>query len=471
MPELLFIVGGAAVTVAACWSLGRFLFRGPEFPAGVQFGLGAALLSLPVFALLAAGIARDRALFALLAAALLPALVLQPRPRLSLPRPHPVAAAVGAVYAFLYFVHALAPEIQPDAAGYHLGLVREWLRLNGFAGRAGFYEALPHGLEMLFVPAYTLGTHSAAKLVHLAFLAATVPLAADAARRLGLSPLTGTFAGLLYASLPVVGVTGTSAYNDAALAFFALLAFDLLLAIESAPAARTALAAGLAAGFCYAIKMSGGIVAAAALPWLLYRRRWRIAGWFSLAAAGVAAPWVVRNALQYGNPAAPFFNRLFPNPYFHAATEAQLGEILRDYGGVGFAAAIPALAFDGRALQGLIGPVLLLLPLGLGALRKPRMRALPIAGLVMMLPWFLNLGARFLMPALLFFALALMAVLPRRAAAAVVVLAAVLGLPPVAGLYSDPEAWRLRGLPVRAALRIEPEAEYLSRALWTSELA
>ncbi len=472
LPELLLILAGAALTVAACWSLGRFLSWRLELSLAAQFGLGAALLSLPVFALLAAGVARNRTLFALLAVALLPALVTLRPPRFSRPRFHPVAAAVAAVYGFLYVIHALAPEIQPDAAGYHLGLVREWLRLNGFSGRAGFYEALPHGLEMLFVPAYALGAHSAAKLVHLAFLAATVPLAADAARRLGLAPLIGTFAGLLYATLPVAGVTGASAYNDAALVFFLLLTFDLLLVAEDTGAKPlAAAAAGIAAGFCYAIKMSGGLAAAGGLVWLLYRRRWRAAGWFALSSAFIAGPWVVRNTLQFGNPVAPFFNGLFPNPHFHPATEAALFEMLRDYGGVGLALAIPALAFDGRALQGLIGPVLLLLPLGLLALRRPRVRLLPLAGLVLMLPWFLNLGARFLMPALLFFALALMATLPRRAAAAIVVLGAVLGLPPVAGWYSDPDAWRLRGLPLRAALRIEPESEYLNRTLWTTELA
>jgi len=81
--------------------------------------------------------------------------------------------AVLAVFGVFYLVHAMAPEIQPDATTYHLGLVREWLRLGGFPARAGFYEMLPQGLEMLFTPAYAIGRHSAAKLVHFGFLVMT----------------------------------------------------------------------------------------------------------------------------------------------------------------------------------------------------------------------------------------------------------------------------------------------------------
>ena len=79
----------------------------------------------------------------------------------------------GVPFLLLYVVHALAPEIQPDAVTYHLGLVKEWNREGGFTPRVGFFEMLPQGLEMLFSMAFAFGGHSAAKLVHLAFVAAT----------------------------------------------------------------------------------------------------------------------------------------------------------------------------------------------------------------------------------------------------------------------------------------------------------
>ena len=78
-----------------------------------------------------------------------------------------------APFAVVYVVHALAPEIQPDAYTYHLGLVREWLR--GGDRPVGFYEMLPHGAEILFLPAYALAGPVGAKLVHFAFLGGLLP--------------------------------------------------------------------------------------------------------------------------------------------------------------------------------------------------------------------------------------------------------------------------------------------------------
>jgi hypothetical protein len=55
--------------------------------------------------------------------------------------------------------------------------------------------------------------------------------------------------------------------------------------------------------------------------------------------------------------------------------------------------------------------------------------------------------------------------LPRKVAPALVLLHAILSWPPVTALYADPYVWRLQGLPLAAALRIEPEPEYLRRTL------
>ena len=57
-----------------------------------------------------------------------------------------ILAVIFAPYAVLYTVHALAPEMQPDAAGYHLGLVREYFRLGSFPDRIDFYGILPQGM-------------------------------------------------------------------------------------------------------------------------------------------------------------------------------------------------------------------------------------------------------------------------------------------------------------------------------------
>jgi hypothetical protein len=85
-----------------------------------------------------------------------------------------------------------------------------------------------------------------------------------------------------------------------------------------------------------------------------------------------------------------------------------------------------------------------------------------MAAALLALPWFWNTGARFLMPALPFLALALALALPRQALWACVALQAVACWPQVVGLYHREYTWRLERIPWRAALRIQPEQAYLS---------
>ena len=81
----------------------------------------------------------------------------------------------GAFFIY-YFFNALAPEISPDGTGYHLGnVVRMW-RNHGFDWNyPSMYAYLSQGTEMLFLVAFTFGRHSAAALVHFAWLC-TLPL-------------------------------------------------------------------------------------------------------------------------------------------------------------------------------------------------------------------------------------------------------------------------------------------------------
>ena len=58
------------------------------------------------------------------------------------------------------------------------------------------YAALSQGMEMLFVPAFAIGQHSAAALVHLAFTAALAMLLFAYGRRLG-KPWVGAAAAFL----------------------------------------------------------------------------------------------------------------------------------------------------------------------------------------------------------------------------------------------------------------------------------
>jgi hypothetical protein len=445
---------GSGLTLLAAWSLGRaaWRYRAPHWT--LALATGAPLLSLAVFILLLFQQATAPALIALCAAACLLARPAKP----GMPqRPHWLAA-LALPFFVLYLIHALTPETQPDGTTYHLGLVAEWLRLHGFSPRIGFYEMLPLGMETLFAPAFAIGQHSAAKLVHFGFLLATVPLILRIARRLGCREDAAWSAALLLFCTPVLAISGAAAYNDAALVFFHLAAFALLL--EDHP-----LAAGLTAGFCFAIKITGIFAVIAGLAWLLYRRRWHDCSRFLPAAAVSILPWTLRDLWLTGNPLAPLANGLFPNDAFHAFTEQSLSRYLANYGGLRWHQIPWSLTTTGFDLQGFIGPVFLLLPLALLAWRKPAGRIVLCAAVFLLIPWTRNIGARFVLPSLAFFCLALALALPRPAIAALAVLHAITCWPNAAGLYTDPNAWRLRGFPWQAALRLESEDQYLAQSL------
>lgn len=432
-------------------------------PHSIRFALGAALMSVAVLACVWFG-AASKVVFGLLGIAALGGLFFFRRlPSGGNPRTGPFFVVIAVPYAVLYLVHTLAPETQADAMAYHLGLVREWVRLGGFPNRIGFYELIPQGMEMLFGFAYTFGGAVAAKLVHLMLFLASLAMILLLARKLNLPACAGPAAAVIYACSPVVAVNATAAMNDAALVTFLLAAAWLMLCWSEEHEGWLAASAGLAAGFCYAVKLAGGLVPLLALGYLSSKRAWRHALLFGGMAAVSVGPWLIRSYVMTGNPLAPVGNRLFRNDAFPPSVDDQLSAYWRTYGGVR-APEIPLeLAVRGQRLQGLLGPLILLFPLSLLGLRRRAQAILLCLGTILLIPYALNIGARFTMPALPFFALALCAWLPRWGALAAAATHAVICWPWVVALYAAPYAPRLQSFPWRAALHWEPEAAYVQR--------
>jgi hypothetical protein len=161
---------------------------------------------------------------------------------------------------------------------------------------------------------------------------------------------------------------------------------------------------------------------------------------------------------------APFANRWFPNPYFHPGMEQMYLSDLRHYEGIRHAWQIPwQLAVRGRETGGLLGPVFLLAPLALLAFASGPGRQLLLAAAVFAVPAYFNAGTRFLIPALPFLGLALGTVLSQFPAVmiAVALIHCLAGWPNVLSRYCDPTAWRIRSIPVAAALRRMPEPKFL----------
>src|SRR5579862_5819521 len=228
---------GAALTVAACYAVGAMLIdrlgitlrRSERLP--LAFTLGAACLHLAVFAILTLQIAYWPVLTALLLGVIAAAVATgswrlrgEPEEPLSYNLKR-VCIPLFGLFTVLYFFHAWAPETSPDGSGYHLGYVARELRAHGFERiTTDMYATLSEGIEMLFVPAFAIGQHSAAALVHLAFTAALALAMLAYGRRLG-KPWVGAAAAFFTYASPVVGIDGSSAYIDLGVAAVVFSAF------------------------------------------------------------------------------------------------------------------------------------------------------------------------------------------------------------------------------------------------------
>jgi hypothetical protein len=119
----------------------------------------------------------------------------------------------------------------------------------------------------------------------------------------------------------------------------------------------------------------------------------------------------------------------------------------------------------GDQLEGFLGPLFLLTPLAFLALRFREGRQLLFAALLFASTYFTNIGTRFLIPVVPFVSLALalaIANLPWLLMA-LVAASVVTCWPGLYLTYCSPSAWRIDELPVLAALRIQPEDQYLSQ--------
>jgi hypothetical protein len=458
--ELLTVLSslsGAALVLITAFALGLIVLRRRTAPFEIALALGAVIESLLVFLLLLAN-AAHWGVFLALAGVAIAAAWRQGWRRADPLKSIPTAGfIIFAAYGVWYLVNALAPETTPDGITYHLGLAREYVRLGGFPDHVTFYDLIPQGMEMLYTVAYAVGRHPAAKLVEFAFFLAGVPVIFRLGQRLGMNGVNSLMAAAFYFCAPVIGLTGASSYNDAAGVFFLLAALYLLLD-------HRYFQAGICAGFCYAIKMPGILIAACAVVWLLTRRRARPAAILALGAALGIAPWMLRAFLATGNPFAPLASRVFPSPYFHIATEIDLAAGLRSMKGVTWAQAPWELAL-GDHLAGTYGPLLLALPLGLLALKRREGRLLWLGAAILAAPWITNSGARFLMQSAVLAAFALAMSLPRTAAWVAIVLQAVLCWPQVLDHIQPSYSFRLHEFPLAAALGVESEPAYLSQRI------
>lgn len=490
MKALLYIFFGASLTVLAATALGTLLLRALSVKLYrleermLGFIVGSACLSGLMFVLCALHLVHKGVLL-LLAAGILALAARSSVHRPAADRLPPIPSRwkwifglTFVAFTILYFFNALAPETSPDGTAYHLPFVADYYRAHGFMRiTTNMYANISQGIELLFLFAYTFGHYSAATLIHFSFLAALPWLVLCYGRRFGLTAPGVSAAAFVYAS-PVIGIAGSSAYVDVALAAVVFALFYFLQLWAESYDWHLLVPIGILAGFGFAIKYTGILAVPYAVGFVVWKS-WRrssagIRPLFkpALAVLGLALlsilPWTIKNWMWIGNPVSPFANRLFPNPYVHVSFEEDYRRYQVHYEGITSVKQIPLeVTIRGGFLGGLLGPVFLLTPLALLALRNQQGRRILFAAGVFSLPFLTNIGTRFLIPAAPFWALAISIALMRFPLALMVLASvnSVASWPKFADLYCVRYAWRLHKIPVKAALRIEPEDAYLNHNL------
>lgn len=482
MQQVLAILLGALCSGGASFCFGLFFLRrlNLEFErveyAALAFVVGSACFSELVFLLCAISLATQYIFLAIGVLAALAALSTTGNSGRITFTPLPARwkwffGGLFAAFGLVYLVNALAPEMSPDGSAYHLPLVAHYLRTHGFTRiDQNLYANLPEGIDLLFLPAVSLGGNSAASMVHFLFLIALPLLMVSYGRRFGF-PLSAMAAAFLIFASPVIGWDGTSAYVDVAAATILFALFYLLQIWDAGRQICLLLPIGILAGFSFSAKYTAAIGIPYAIGFVAWRQ-WRAGKpWLrpvlmiGCAAALFVLPWMIKNQVFSGNPLAPFANRFFPNPQVHVSFEQQYMVSLSHYHLTSWLSVPWELTVQGERLQGFFGPLFLLLPLGLFSLNGRQGRRLWLAGVVFALPWLLNAGTRFLIPAAppLALALALALQSPVGLLPAVALLHGLLSWYATPFRCFDAYAPRLESFPVRAALRWEPEAVYLER--------
>jgi len=483
MIRVIPILFGALFTAATAWSLGMLLFRRLALVLHVweerllAFIVGSACLSGIMFVLSITWLVRRGILLAL-GLAIIGYAVYSGALRSS-EKPFPplpklwlwVFVAAFAAFSYLGFFSALAPEHSTDGMAYHLGEVLKYRNAHGFVRiTTDMYSNLSQGMELLYLFAFDFGRHSAASVFHFMFLVTLAFLIVSYGKRIG-RPEVGVAAAIFTYASPIVLLDASIAYVDVALAAVLFALFYLLQIWDENRDPKMLIPIGILAGFGYEIKYTAFLAvpyAVGFIGWKLWRERkpvLRPVLVVSLLAAACILPWMVKNWIVVANPVSPIANSLFPNPYVHISLERSWRGDLTRYD-LPSKWQIPLqLTLQGEHLEGFLGPLFLLTPFALVALRYREGRQLLLAAAIFASTYFTNIGTRFLIPVVPFVSLALALVAVNIPWLLITLVAAdcILCWPGVYDLYCGPGAYRIEDVPIRAALRLEPEETYLSQ--------
>ncbi len=216
------------------------------------------------------------------------------------------------------WVTALAPPVDGDSLGYHLGNAAQYVLAGRISYQPGFFfTAFPGTLEMNYLYAVALRLEALAPLIPLVLEGFLVSLIVLAGREFFGSLRVGMFGAAVFAAQPVFTVALGTSMQDGAAALFVFAGLFCLLRWRSAPNAFWYRLAAVFAGLALSTKYSAApfaVLLAVAFAWIQARAKnfsfLRLA-LFGFIVAAIFLPWALRNAVWTGNPVWPLANSFF----------------------------------------------------------------------------------------------------------------------------------------------------------------
>ncbi len=266
-------------------------------------------------------------------------------------------------------IMSISPEIFYDSLVYHLAVPDYYISHHKIL-RIDYlmHSDFPSGQQMLYCLALLTGNEITAKLIHSFMYFCGAAVCFSSCKKILFSN-TGYIAAGLILSLPILTVNSWTCGNDAALAFYFILALCAVLNYLHTNELKYFLIAIIFCGLCFTIKYTSMLSVSGLVIFLIiysvYIKKKKFTAFikYSSAAALILfllfAPWLIKNYLLTGNPIYPFFQKI-TNDYQLKNVDINSGSVIYKFNTEDFNIKKMLLFFWGNSMSDKLGGITIL---------------------------------------------------------------------------------------------------------------
>ncbi|MBN1823298.1 MAG: glycosyltransferase family 39 protein [Endomicrobiales bacterium] len=329
-----------ALVVLSANGWGNCFWRKTELNHAERFvfatGLGFCVISVIVFVLTIAGFMGRVVFFALLFFGIVQFLAVGKRVRGRIRNSLKVFAAISAVSFISTLIGALAPPTQFDSLVYHLALPQEYIRAGRyFLVSDNIFASFPQNMEMIFGFCMKIQNDIIANLAGWIFFPLTALLVYLMSKKYWNSQVA-IQAAVIWSLTPLLMFISTGTYVDLGLAFYVLLSVYAVSLWTETEKNEMLVFSAVFAGFATGIKYIGLLNIVMLVPVIIYyskpEKTLKTTLIFLAVSISVFSPWLIKNAVLFNNPIAPWGTELFKASKITAEQASEYFTHIRSHG-------------------------------------------------------------------------------------------------------------------------------------------